>query len=29
MKAVTVANKDGGHLSIVKAPTDSSGGAKK
>lgn len=26
MKAMTVANKDGGHLSIVKAPAD---GAKK
>ncbi|KAG6433566.1 hypothetical protein SASPL_105180 [Salvia splendens] len=30
MKAVTVANKDGGYLSIVKPPTDSStGGAGK
>lgn len=29
MKAATVANKDGGHLSIVKTPADSSSGAKK
>ncbi|KAH6765878.1 hypothetical protein C2S52_016861 [Perilla frutescens var. hirtella] len=29
VKAATVANKDGGHLSIVKLQTDSSSGAKK
>ena len=31
MKAVTIANKDGGYLSIVKSPTESSsgGGGKK
>lgn len=29
MKAATVANKDGGHLSIVKTPADSSSGTKK
>lgn len=29
MKAATVANKDGGHLFVVKTPADSSSGAKK
>ncbi|KAL1559582.1 hypothetical protein AAHA92_09908 [Salvia divinorum] len=29
MKAVTVANKDGGYLSIVKLQTESSSGGKK
>ncbi|KAL8542227.1 hypothetical protein ACS0TY_003187 [Phlomoides rotata] len=28
VKAATVANKDGGHLSIVKTPADYSSGAK-